>query len=158
MKEQEPETSDAVIQTRKLFVLSANDKTALETMMKNLGIYLEARPEFFQNDLMGNVAYTLGQRRSLMQWRVAIPSTLSFDLNEALNGGKIMPVREADPPQIGFVFTGQGAQWATMGRELYDQYPIFASTINACDLYLASLGSPFSLICSSRVPSYLLKF
>jgi acyl transferase domain-containing protein len=48
---------------RKLFVLSASDKTALESQMKNLGIYLEQRPEIFQNALMGNLAYTLGERR-----------------------------------------------------------------------------------------------
>lgn len=48
---------------RKLFVLTANDKSALKSQMKNLGIYLEQRPEIFQNALMGNLAYTLGQRR-----------------------------------------------------------------------------------------------
>ena len=58
--------------TKKLFVLSAADKVACQTMMKNLGVYLEQRPEMFQRDLMSNVAYTLGQRRSLLPWRVAI--------------------------------------------------------------------------------------
>ena len=113
--------------------------------MKNLGIYLEQRPEFFQNDLMSNVAYTLGQRRSLMQWRLGISATSSFELVQALNSGKISPSRETEPLRIGYVFTGQGAQWSAMGRELYDQYPIFASTIDECDRYLTSIGAPFSL-------------
>lgn len=139
--------ADSNLQLRKLFVLSANDKGALEILMKNLGIYLEQRPEIFQNDLMSNVAYTLGQRRSLMQWRVAIPASLSFDLIQALNSGKVPLMRETGPPRIGFVFTGQGAQWNAMGRELYEQYPVFASTLDACDGYLASLGASFSLIC-----------
>jgi len=139
----EPETSS---QDRKLFVLSANDKTALETLMKNLGIYLEQRPEIFQNDLMDNVAYTLGQRRSLMQWRVAISSDASFDLIQTLNAGKLSPSRETEPPRIGYIFTGQGAQWNAMGRELYEQYPIFKATIDACDKFLAGFGAPFSLV------------
>ena len=134
------------MQSRKLFVLSANDKGALEAQMKNLGIYLEQRPEVFQNDLMSNVAYTLGQRRSLMQWRVAISSTSSIDLIETLNSGKISPVREIETPRIGFIFTGQGAQWNAMGRELYERYPVFASTIDACDSYLSSHSAPFSLL------------
>ena len=144
-----PETGsilvESAVQARKLYVLSANDKLALETMIKNLGIYLEQRPEVFQNDLMNNVAYTLGQRRSLMQWRIAIPSTSSLDLIEKLISGKISPAREIKPLRIGFVFTGQGAQWYAMGRELYDQYPVFASTIDRCDQCLTNWGVPYSL-------------
>ncbi|CZR50438.1 related to polyketide synthase [Phialocephala subalpina] len=134
-------------QSRKLFVLSANNKSALELLMKNLGIYLEQRPEIFQNDLMTNLAYTLGQRRSLMQWRVAISTSSSFNLIQALNSGKVTPVRETEAAtRIGFIFTGQGAQYFNMGRELYDQYPVYASTLDACDRYLAFLGAPFSLL------------
>lgn len=128
-------------------MLSANDKTALETLMKNIGIYLEQRPEIFQDNLMSNVAYTLGQRRSLLQWRVAIPTASSFDLIQSLNSGKTAPIRaEAEGLRIGFIFTGQGAQYHDMGRELYEQYPVYASTINACDNHLVSLGAPFSLV------------
>ncbi|KUJ09043.1 BcPKS8, polyketide synthase [Mollisia scopiformis] len=141
------EQPDVGAQPRKLFVLSANNKSALELSMKNLGIYLEQRPEIFQNDLMTNLAYTLGQRRSLMQWRIAISTTSSFDLIQALNSGKVTPVRETDAAsRIGFIFTGQGAQYFNMGRELYFQYPVYASTMDACDEYLASIGAPFSLL------------
>jgi acyl transferase domain-containing protein len=142
----ELESAPSIAQSRKLFILSAHDKTALETLMKNIGIYLEQRPEIFENDLMSNVAYTLGQRRSLMQWKVAISTASSFDLIQALNSGKISPIRETEPLRVGFIYTGQGAQWNAMGRELYEQYPIFASTIDACDKCLVSFGAPFSLI------------
>ncbi|KAH7364106.1 BcPKS8, polyketide synthase [Rhexocercosporidium sp. MPI-PUGE-AT-0058] len=141
-----PETQDLSLQSRKLFVLSANDKTALEAMMKNMGIYLEQRPEIFQSELMSNVAYTLGQRRSFMQWRVAIPTPTSFELIETLNSGKATPTRQTESPRLGFIFTGQGAQWNAMGRELYEHYPIFQATIDACEECLVSFGAPFSLI------------
>ncbi|CAG8983017.1 hypothetical protein HYALB_00010143 [Hymenoscyphus albidus] len=140
------DSPESVEQARKLFVLSANDKVACEALMKNIGIYLEQRPEIFQNDLLRNVAYTLGQRRSLFQWRVAISTSSSFELIEALGSGKVTPVRETEPLRIGFIFTGQGAQWNAMGRELYEQYPVFASTIDACDRELAAFGASFSLL------------
>lgn len=146
MKKNDAEAVDPLdFQSRRLFVLSANDKTAVEAMMKNMGIYLEQRPEIFQSDLMANVAYTLGQRRSFMQWRVAISSPTSFELIETLNSGKVAPTRETET-RIGFIFTGQGAQWNAMGRELYQQYPVFAASMDSCDQCLASLGATFSVI------------
>jgi len=147
MKKNDQDTADSQeFQSRKLFILSANDKTAVEAMMKNMGIYLEQRPEIFQSDLMGNVAYTLGQRRSFLQWRVAISAPTSFELIETLNSGKVSPARETEAPRIGFIFTGQGAQWNAMGRELYEQYPVFAASMDSCDRCLASFGATFSVI------------
>lgn len=146
-----PETQDPSVQSRKLFVLSANDKSALEQMMKNMGIYLEQRPEIFQSELMSNVAYTLGQRRSLMQWRIAISTPASFELVEALNSGKVVPTRQTEAPRIGFIFTGQGAQWSAMGRELYEHYPIFRTTMDACEACLVSFGAAFSLLGTSFI-------
>jgi acyl transferase domain-containing protein len=131
---------------RRLYVLTANDKSALEARVKGLGVYLEQRPEIFQNALMGNVAYTLGERRSLLPWRIAVPATSSFELISALSSASLMPAREIGVPRIGFVFTGQGAQWHAMGRELVSQYPVFVATLTAADKCLATLGSPFSLI------------
>jgi acyl transferase domain-containing protein/NADPH:quinone reductase-like Zn-dependent oxidoreductase len=152
LSDDSPDSADSATQARKLFILSANDKNALEAMMKNIGIYLEQRPEIFQNDLMSNVAYTLGQRRSLLQWRVAIAASSSFELIQSLNSGKVLPIRETEPLRIGFIFTGQGAQFAQMGWGLYEHYPVFAETIDACDRYLTSLGSPFSLTGKQLVP------
>ncbi|ORY63888.1 putative polyketide synthase [Pseudomassariella vexata] len=133
---------------RKLFVLTANDKLSLEAVMQNLVIYLEQRPEMFQKDLMGDVAYTLGQRRSLLPWRVAIPALRSFDLIEALSSGqKVVPAKTlVEPLRVGFIFTGQGAQWYRMGRELYEQYPVFTRAMDWADRCLARLGAEWSLI------------
>ena len=131
---------------RKLYVVTANDKAALSQQMKNIVVYLEQRPEIFQVDLTSNLAYTLGQRRSLLHWRAAIPAINSFELIEAINGEKVITGKETEPLRLGFIFTGQGAQWYAMGRELYEQYPIFATSILQADACLAALGAEWSLI------------
>lgn len=132
--------------TKKLFVLSAADKATCQTLMNNLVVYLEQRPEMFQRDLMANVAYTLGQRRSLLPWRVAVPATESFDLVEKISKGMFTPVKETGKPRIGFVCTGQGAQWWAMGRELYGRYPVYRQTIDKASAILTRLGSPYTLV------------
>jgi acyl transferase domain-containing protein len=130
----------------RIYVLSANDKTSLESQMQRLIVYLEQRPEVFQKSLLPNLAYTLGQRRSVLSWKVAIPTRSSAELITQLAGSSIVPSRATKEPRIGFVFTGQGAQWHAMGRELLSVFPVFASTIEKIDLCLAQFGSEFYLI------------
>ncbi|KAJ0161416.1 Lovastatin diketide synthase LovF [Colletotrichum tanaceti] len=141
-----PPEAKKVKGTKKIYVLSANDKNSVSSVMKNLVVYLEQRPEIFQNDLMDNMAYTLGSRRSMLPWRVAIPACDSFELIETLNSGKVIPGKETEPLRIGFVFTGQGAQWWGMGRELYGAYPIYTAAIDRADECLRKLGAEWSLI------------
>jgi acyl transferase domain-containing protein len=91
----------------RLFLLSANDKVATEQAMKNLGIYLEQRPEIFQNDLLSNLAYTLGQRKSLHPWRVAISASSAVELVESLSSGRVLPAKQdLEALRLGWVFTG----------------------------------------------------
>ncbi|KAM0324053.1 hypothetical protein ACHAQA_008241 [Verticillium albo-atrum] len=139
-------TPDEKAKSKKLFVISANDKNSVAAVMKQMVIYLEQRPEIFQADLMKNVAYTLGSRRSLLPCRVAIPAADSFELIEALNGGKLVPGKESEPLRMGFVFTGQGAQWYGMGRELFEQYPVYAAAIAKADDCLRVFGADWSLV------------
>lgn len=93
----------------RIFVLSGNDKITTEQVMKNYGIYLEQRPEVFQNDLLSNLAYTLGQRKTHLPWRVAIAASSSVDLVEALSSGRHNPVKQdLESVRLGLIFTGQG--------------------------------------------------
>ena len=55
------------------------------------------------------------------------------------------PTRSGEPARLGFVFTGQGAQWFAMGRELLDAYPTFRATLLEAERYLIELGATWSL-------------
>ncbi|KAL8352513.1 hypothetical protein RB601_002706 [Gaeumannomyces tritici] len=130
----------------KLIVFSANDKTSLQAILKDTVIYLERRPEAFEGALMRNIAYTLGQRRSLLPWRAAMQARKSLSLIEVLNGGRAVVNKEMESVRIGYIFTGQGAQWWAMGRELYNHYPVYTDSLDRADRCLASLGSGWSLV------------
>lgn len=135
-----------LVQKRMIFVLSANDEESLWKQMKSLTLYLEQRPEVFQNDLLKDLAYTLAQRRSILSWKVAISAQASYELIPKLVSSTTAPSRAVYPPRLGFVFTGQGAQWHAMGKELMDSYPVFANTMFRIDECLDKLHANFSLI------------
>lgn len=144
-----PPTSKLGIASHKirfLFVLSANSEKSVKAQMQNLQMYLEQRPETLELSVMGKLAYTLCQRRSSLPWKVAVSATTSSELIQKLSSPDIRPVSAFRAPKISFVFTGQGAQWYAMGRELMRVYPVFASAVVAADEYLQSLGASWSLI------------
>lgn len=94
---------------------------------------------------MADLAFTLAQRRSKLEWRaVALASSIK-ELITALESEDIHLSRGLKVPSLGFVFTGQGAQWPAMGLELLD-YPVFASAMEQADACLRSLGAEWSLL------------
>ncbi|KAL6856571.1 polyketide synthase [Trichoderma novae-zelandiae] len=130
----------------KLFVLSAHDEGAAKRVVEQLGIYIEQHPEVFQKRLVRDMAYTLGERRSHLQWRVAIAASSCDELANALNGLGATPVVSSKEPKVAFVYTGQGAQWAKMGKELMESHPVFANTVRRCSDYLQGIGAEISLL------------
>ncbi|KAK8069391.1 polyketide synthase [Apiospora phragmitis] len=130
----------------KLFAITANSEESLKKQVKKLGIYIEKHPEIFQSSLFRDMAYTLGQRRTHLQYRIALPATTLENLEKALNSSSIPKRPASREPKLAFVYTGQGAQWATMGSTLLESHPVFADTIHAADKVLKKIGAGFSLV------------
>ncbi|OKL62581.1 hypothetical protein UA08_02969 [Talaromyces atroroseus] len=115
-----------------LFVLAANSARALAEKGAALARYLREHPD---TDL-GRLACTLFQRAEFL-FRAAFSATSVAQLADkleacvdALNKApRISTVPDSLPPRILGVFTGQGAQWATMGRELYEASTVFRSAL-----------------------------
>ena len=130
-------------------MLSAHEVDSLRRFAHAIAEYTEGSDKF--DDLV----YTLGQRRSLLRYKIAIQSCGMKELSAALRSTKISSSRAPSNPRICFIFTGQGAQWAQMGCELLSAYPIYRSTLHAADAVVARLGASWSLLGRSAV--YLLE-
>ena len=94
---------------------------------------------------MDRLAFTLCHRRSLLEWREAVSASTASELSDALASADNNPTRPSGDFNIGFVFTGQGAQWSAMGRELL-HYTVFEETLQQADHVLLGCGAKWSLI------------
>ncbi|MGD2043330.1 MAG: beta-ketoacyl synthase N-terminal-like domain-containing protein, partial [Acidimicrobiia bacterium] len=114
-----------------LLVLSAKTPTALETAVSNLANHLQNTDA----DL-GDVAYTLQTGRRAFQHRMALACSDRADALAALgepNGRRLItgaPEHRRKP--VVFMFSGQGAQYVDMARDLYETEPEFRSHVDRC--------------------------
>ena len=130
----------------RLLVWSASDEVSLKNFLAAYYQHLSnicgpaEEKQYFEN-----LCHTLTSRRSLLPWKTFVVCDSIHDLCDMIRNKKIGLLRSRSPPIISFVFTGQGAQWSGMGRELLGHH-IFRTSLEQASNYLQGLGCTWSLI------------
>ncbi|KAI0889325.1 fatty acid synthase S-acetyltransferase [Annulohypoxylon maeteangense] len=113
-----------------LLLYSANTSKSLTRAVENYKQWVEKHPE-----KLADLAYTLALRREHLQHR-----TFAIANNGVVENAA-PPTKAAPKPNIVMVFTGQGAQWPLMGKELLQSNETFKTTIQILDKHLrAAVG------------------
>jgi len=117
-----------------LLAVSAKSASALKKITVQFSHYLAENPE----TSLDAFCYAANVGRNHFSHRL----TFLADSTDGLRSKLEVHARSEQPvgfhngfetPKVGFLFTGQGGQYATMGQELLHKQPIFAHVMRRCD-------------------------
>jgi non-ribosomal peptide synthase protein (TIGR01720 family) len=121
---------------RQLLMLSARSEAALEQATTNLVGQLQREPEAN----LADVTYTLQVGRKVFNHRRMLVCDDVADAVAALeerNPKRVLSrhTMTSDPPLV-FLFSGQGAQYVNMARDLYQTESVFRAAVDRCAIAL----------------------
>ena len=131
---------------KNVLTISAFDEKAGKQQAKNIALYLEERRNIAGADILSDLAFTFDKRRTVFPWKAAVSASSIDDLISLLKDDHLKFSKTSKAPTLGFVFTGQGAQWNAMGRELIAAYPVYKESISRSARHLQVIGAPWDLL------------
>jgi acyl transferase domain-containing protein/acyl-CoA synthetase (AMP-forming)/AMP-acid ligase II/NAD(P)-dependent dehydrogenase (short-subunit alcohol dehydrogenase family)/acyl carrier protein len=137
-------TEDAIATTveRPLHLLTVTART--EPALKELAQRYRDSIRSLDSKHTADFCFTANAGRTPFVHRLALTGRngeeLAQQLDAWLSGQKIASVSQGvvnqTAPKVAFLFTGQGSQYAGMGRKLYQTCPPFRATLDRCDKIL----------------------
>ncbi|PNY28266.1 Polyketide synthase [Tolypocladium capitatum] len=128
---------------KRLFVFSSHDQAGFKRLGDALVEHLDRLgPAASTPEYLANLAYTLAAARSGHTWKAACFAESAAELREQLMttlGENAMRTSGGEQPRIGFVFTGQGAQWARMGIDMLER-SVFSDSVARSAALLRDMG------------------
>ena len=143
------------------WLVSARSAEGLAAQAGRLAEWVSARPEVDPAD----VAWSLAMTRSALDHRAVVTGQGTEELLAGLAsvaaggaGAGVTSGVAGTAGKTGFVFTGQGAQRAGMGRGLHAAFPVFAGAFDeACACLDVHLGGPgVAAVVAGEVPGLVL--
>ena len=116
-----------------LILLSAKSEDSLQGSVEKHSKYLQR----YGSSRLRDLAYTLATRRQHYDHRTFCVS----DGDKPLLAQPLVRTKNM-PRSLIFVFTGQGAQWAEMGKKLITDFPSFRDNIKEMDNVLSRCNTP----------------
>jgi acyl transferase domain-containing protein/NADPH:quinone reductase-like Zn-dependent oxidoreductase/NAD(P)-dependent dehydrogenase (short-subunit alcohol dehydrogenase family)/acyl carrier protein len=128
-----------------IITLSAKTSESVIQLAKRLDNWVSSKKSA-EKSLLRNMAFTLSSRRSHMPYRLAFPVSTFCDIQSQLKVNALVPIKAFSQVHLIMVFTGQGAQWHAMGRELMMINSPFRESLERSNSVLQDLGASWSLI------------
>ncbi|KAL6824852.1 putative polyketide synthase [Trichoderma camerunense] len=132
----------------RLFCYSANDNAGVVRVMRSHLQFLESIQRDAGDSFL-NYSYTLGCRRSNLEWKGFIIAESAPDLMakiQLFDSSHLARSSSKKQHKLGFVFCGQGAQWAKMGADLMS-FNVYSASLKEASCFLQIvLGSRFDLL------------
>jgi len=142
--------AEPIARTSHLLAVSAASREALRELGGRYASALAA------GSAVADLCAAAATRRTHLAERLTAVGSDADEMSVSLHRSlAVLDARPGDtlrtPPQIVFVFPGQGSQWPGMARELLADEPVFASAVATCDAAIqAEAGwSPIEMLTAS---------
>ena len=128
----EPAASDAPRRAWQILPLAAKSQAALDAITDRLATHLRERPD----TLLADAAFTLQEGREPWDHRRVVVARSAEEAQRALEQRDAASVvsgrREGSGAEVAFLFSGAGAQYPGMGRDLYEAEPVYREAMDRC--------------------------
>ena len=134
-------------QAFQIFPITAKSELSLQNSSDHVWDWVCTCNQSTSSKSLKDLAYTLGSRRTIMPWRQTVVAATPQDVMSALDDkSRMANKRPCGQSQVNFCFTGQGAQWHAMGRELINTSVAFQNSLIRSSDCFKRLGASWNLI------------